>query len=196
MDDGRSLRERVDALERAVTDGHTDDGLPDAARTAARVDDLEATVEEMDDRLAELEAAMQALRGFAGGVRAIDDAVERRANAAVARVDRLESEVAHTGVARPTDTETDPDHRGDDEGRAAHDPRDGTTDDAASPGKAAGRFDDIVDDTCERDGHGTLQETVTGRSDAALAEAAARRDRSGDESDAERSFADRLRRLL
>ncbi|AZH24963.1 DUF7310 family coiled-coil domain-containing protein [Haloplanus aerogenes] len=95
MDDGR-LEERVDALERAVTDGHAADGLPDAARMDARVADLEATVEDLDDRLAELDAAVQALRGFAGGVRAVDESVERRANAAIARVERLESELQET----------------------------------------------------------------------------------------------------
>jgi hypothetical protein len=185
MDDGRPLRERVDALERAVTDGHGEDGLPDAARTAARVDDLEATVEEMDDRLAELEAAVQALRGFAGGIRAIDDAVERRANAAIARVDRLEADLARTDAARPTDTETD---------RNCRD-SDGTAVDAAPPETTTERLDESH--ACgTRDRERTLQETVTERSDAALAEAAARRDRSDGESNAKQSLGDRLRRLL
>jgi hypothetical protein len=186
MDDGRPLRERVDALERAVTDGHADDGLPEAARLSARVDDVEATVEELDDRLAELEAAVQALRGFAGGVRAIDDAVERRANAAIARVDRLEAELARADAA-----DEEPDRAGDG-GADTRARRDGAAEDADSHGEAAGEPDDIADGV--RDG--TLRETVAERSDAALAEAAARRDRSGDESDAERSLADRLRRLL
>jgi len=87
------LEERVAALERTITDGHAADGLPDAARMDSRLDDLEATVADLDDRLAELDAAVQALRGFAGGVRAVDEAVERRADAAVARVDRLEADL-------------------------------------------------------------------------------------------------------
>jgi hypothetical protein len=91
MDD--TVEERLDAVERALTDGEASGGLPDAARMETRLDDLEATVAEFDDRLAELEAAVEALRGFAGGVRAVDEAVERRANAAVARVERLEAEL-------------------------------------------------------------------------------------------------------
>jgi hypothetical protein len=87
------LEKRVAALERTITDGHAADGLPDAARMDSRLDDLEATVADLDDRLAELDAAVQALRGFAGGVRAVDEAVERRADAAVARVDRLEADL-------------------------------------------------------------------------------------------------------
>jgi len=194
MDDGRPLHERVAALERAVTDGHADDGLPDAARTASRVDDIEATVEALDDRLAELEAAVQALRGFAGGVRAIDDAVERRANTAIARVDRLEAELARTEAATPTDAETDRDRLDGDED-AARDQRDGTAADAAPPETTAERLDDPHADGA-RNREGTLRETVTGRSDAALAEAAARSERSDHEPDAERSLADRLRSLL
>lgn len=87
------LEKRVAALERTITDGHAADGLPDVARMDSRLDDLEATVADLDDRLAELDAAVQALRGFAGGVRAVDEAIERRADAAVARVDRLEADL-------------------------------------------------------------------------------------------------------
>jgi len=93
-----TLEQRVDALERALTDGRTTDGngLPQAAELEARLDELEATVETVDDRVRELEAAVQALRGFAGGVDAVDEAVERRANAAIARVERLEAELRET----------------------------------------------------------------------------------------------------
>ena len=93
-----TLEQRVDALERALTDGRTTDwdGLPQAAELEERLDDVEATVEAVDDRLTELEAAVQALRGFAGGVDAVDEAVERRANAAIARVERLEAELRET----------------------------------------------------------------------------------------------------
>jgi len=195
MDDGRPLHERVAALERAVTDGHADDGLPDAASLAARVDDIEATVEEQDDRLAELEAAVQALRGFAGGVRSIDDEIELRANTAIARVDRLEAELTRAETATPTDAEIDRDRFGGDEGAEAGDQRDGTAVDAAAPETTTERLGDPHTDGA-RNCEGTLRETVTGRSDAALAEAAARSDRSDREPDAERSLADRLRNLL
>jgi hypothetical protein len=91
MDD--TVDERLDAIERALTDGEAPDGLPDAAHVDARLDDIEAAAADLDDRLAELEAAVDALRGFAGGIKAVDEAVERRANAAVARVERLEAEL-------------------------------------------------------------------------------------------------------
>jgi hypothetical protein len=90
MDD--SLDERVDAIERALTDGEAVEGLPEAGRVDARVEAVEESVADLDDRLSELEAAVQALRGFAGGIDAVDEAVERRANAAIARVERLERE--------------------------------------------------------------------------------------------------------
>jgi len=149
--DGR-LEERVAALERAITDGHAADGLPDAARMDSRLDDLEATVSELDDRLAELDAAVQALRGFAGGVRAVDEAVERRADAAVARVDRLEADLQAVraelrgGDGNAADTTAVGDDREHDESHTT--PQHGTQDAPARPARA---------DRCER--------TVTARSD-------------------------------
>jgi chromosome segregation ATPase len=91
MDD--AILERVEAIERAMTDGHAEEGLPEAGRMDERLTEVERTVENLDERLTELEAAVQALRGFAGGIDAVDEAVERRANAAVARVERLEAEL-------------------------------------------------------------------------------------------------------
>ena len=86
-----ALESRLAAVERALTDGETDvDGLPDAAALAARVDELESTVERLDDRVAELEAATRALRGYVGGVRAVNESVERRTDAALAAVESLE----------------------------------------------------------------------------------------------------------
>jgi len=88
------IEARLEAVERAVTDGsHTFDGATDAASTAARLDRLETTVEEIDDRLAEVESAVEALRGYLGGVQAVNDDVERRANAALAKAEALEAEL-------------------------------------------------------------------------------------------------------
>lgn len=203
MDDGRPLHERVDALERAVTDGHADDGLPDAARMAARVDDLETTVEGMDDRVAELEAAIQALRGFAGGIQAVDEAVERRADAAVARVDRLETELEELRN-RVDDADDTVDSGAGPNGRAVTGDRSegtGTDPDAPTPrgGRDAGsgRAMDgsLVAESDHGDGHdGSLTAEVAARSDAALADAAAMADHA--DADEERSLAERIRRLL
>lgn len=89
--DAEAIESRLAAVERALTDGETDvDGLSDAAELAARVDELESTVDRLDDRVAELEAATRALRGYVGGVRAVNESVERRADAALAAVESLE----------------------------------------------------------------------------------------------------------
>jgi hypothetical protein len=92
MDD--TLNERIEAVERALTDGEAAEGLPEAGEMDDRLREVEGTVADLDDRLSELEAAVQALRGFAGGIDAIDESVERRANAAIARVERLERELS------------------------------------------------------------------------------------------------------
>jgi len=207
MDDrnGRPLHERVAALERTVTDGHTDEGLPDAARMDTRLDDLEATVEDLGDQVAELDAAVQALRGFAGGVRAVDEAVERRADAAVARVDRLETELAAVRAATssrdgtPTVAESsdrtpaaEPDHDTHADSRFAP-TRDGPSvgDERATSGDENGHRG--------RDGRGrdrddSLNGDVAARTDAALADAAAMADDPDEDDD--QSLADRIRRIL
>ena len=86
-----ALESRLAAVERAVTDGETHlDDLADAAELVARVDELESAVTTLDDRLAEVEAATRALRGYVGGVRAVNESVERRADAALAAVESVE----------------------------------------------------------------------------------------------------------
>ena len=204
--DGRPLHERVAALERTITDGHADEGLPDAARMDARLDDLESTVEDLGDQVAELDAAVQALRGFAGGVRAVDEAVERRADAAVARVDRLEAELAEVrgAVHDPDDATAVTEPNG-------HEPAAARTHDADADSRVPpSRSHAAVDGERATNGdggavHGTrdhddddhgdsLNGDVAARTDAALADAAAMVD--GPEEDEDRSLADRIRRLL
>jgi hypothetical protein len=92
MADSETLSERVSTVERAMTDGETE--LPDASAVAdveTRLDDIEAHLDDLDDRVTELEAATQALRGYVGSIRAVNEDVERRADAAIATVERLES---------------------------------------------------------------------------------------------------------
>lgn len=101
-----ALASRLDAVERAVT---TDDGTvppadvhrserDDAGTTDAgdsrdrEVDDgVGAELEALRERVATLEAELDAVRGLLGGVQAVDESVERRADAALAKVERLES---------------------------------------------------------------------------------------------------------
>ena len=89
MDD--ALRERVDALERAVTDGDCDlTALTDEAEAIQRLDAVETQLDELEDRVAELEAATQALRGYVGNIRSVNRDVEQRADAALAKARELE----------------------------------------------------------------------------------------------------------
>ena len=89
MDD--ALRERVEALERAVTDGEHDlSAVADEAAALDRLETLESDVADLADRIEELEAATQALRGYVGNVRSVNRDVERRADAALAKAEQLE----------------------------------------------------------------------------------------------------------
>lgn len=93
MDD--QLEERVATLERAVTDGEGDAAaLTEAAVTAERLESLEATVEDLEDRVAELAAGTQALRGYVGNVRSVNREVEERADLALSRVEALSGQPA------------------------------------------------------------------------------------------------------
>ncbi|MFC6862128.1 hypothetical protein ACFQGE_01485 [Halomicroarcula sp. GCM10025817] len=91
MTDLETLAERVRTVERAVTDGESE--FPDATGLAefeTRIGALEDRVADIDDQTTELEAATQALRGYVGNVRSVNEDVEQRADAALAATDRLE----------------------------------------------------------------------------------------------------------
>lgn len=95
------LADRVAAIERRL-----DQAYPEAPD---RVE--EERVEAMADRLAELEAAVEAIEGYVGEVERVDDELERRADAALAatddlqaRVQELETEVEGAGSPTPTAT--------------------------------------------------------------------------------------------
>lgn len=97
-----ALPERVDALERAITDGDSDlTELTAEAEALDRLAELEATVDELETRVAELEAATQALRGYVGNVRSVNQAVEQRADAALSKAEAVESAIQQeAGAAR------------------------------------------------------------------------------------------------
>ncbi|MEZ3163510.1 hypothetical protein ABNG03_06935 [Halorubrum sp. RMP-47] len=83
---GDEIETRLRAVERAVTGGETRpadvaagaEATAERERLGSRLDDLEA-------RVAELESATQAIRGYAGAIRAVNREVERRADLALAR---------------------------------------------------------------------------------------------------------------
>ncbi|MFC4449302.1 DUF7310 family coiled-coil domain-containing protein [Halorussus aquaticus] len=95
MSDLDALDERLRAVERTVTDDDRDlTDLRDAAELTNSVETLAERLDDVEDRLDELDAATQALRGHVGNVRAVNDSVERRADAALAKAETLESELS------------------------------------------------------------------------------------------------------
>ncbi len=114
------LEARIEALERAVTDGDHDlSELAAEGEARERLATVEAELEDLTERVAELEAATQALRGYVGNVRAVNRDIEQRADIALAKAESLESAFAaddssadgadtgSTGVSATDDTTTD-----------------------------------------------------------------------------------------
>jgi ABC-type transporter Mla subunit MlaD len=84
MADSELLHERIDTLERTLT--------------GSTADDLSERVAALETQVAELEAAVQALRGYVGNVNHVNSEVERRVDAALAAVES-EREVAELRAA-------------------------------------------------------------------------------------------------
>ncbi|UWG47223.1 putative pilin/flagellin, contains class III signal peptide [Halanaeroarchaeum sp. HSR-CO] len=88
----RSLEKRLDAVERAVTDGEVPVAdVEDAAGRTARIERVESRLDTMEAQVDDLEAAVAAIRGYVGELRHVNREVERTASAAVAAVDRLDA---------------------------------------------------------------------------------------------------------
>ena len=112
MTDIETLAERLRTVERAVTDGTTEfPEVTELAELESRIDTVEQRIDDIDERTAELEAATQALRGYVGNVRAVNEDVEQRADAALAATDRLEvrldEELPSPSASDPPATGTD-----------------------------------------------------------------------------------------
>lgn len=132
MDD--ALRERVEALERAVTDGEHDlSAFADDAAAVERLDTLEADVADLARRVEELEAATQALRGYVGNIRSVNTEVEQRADAALAKAETLERRLPGTAAAT-------------DRGQSAADDTPGGGDSATGTGDIGGNDGHAVDE--------------------------------------------------
>ncbi|ADQ68025.1 hypothetical protein C499_16112 [Halogeometricum borinquense DSM 11551] len=131
-----TLAARLDAVERALTDDDRDQPSNDASGTdtdteaaealsETTVADLEQSIAALDRRVSELSAELEAVRGLLGGVQAVNESVERRADLALAIAEQL---------------------------AAAHDEDDGLVverlpDDAETVGDVADRRDDTACDT-------------------------------------------------
>lgn len=151
------VERRLRAVERALTDADTPvRDLSDAAAVHERLDSLEAAVEDLTERLDALDATVQSLHGYVGELEAVNDRVERRADAARAAVERLEDE--HRQVSAydsPTsgcaESESSTDSGVPDGTRVAVENRQDGIDGVDGGGSAANPFDDGVDPTGDDD---------------------------------------------
>jgi chromosome segregation ATPase len=97
----REIEQRLRAVERALTDGEASPAeIEDGAALRSELDRQADRVEELDERVRELEAAVQALRGYVGNVRAVNEDVERRAEAALAAAERADGVGGSPGESR------------------------------------------------------------------------------------------------
>lgn len=75
-----SLHERIDTIERMLT-----------GREDSTLDELPERIAALETQVAELEASVQALRGYVGNVQHVNSEVERRADRALAAVESIEN---------------------------------------------------------------------------------------------------------
>ena len=141
MTDIETLAERLQTVERAVTDGTTEfPAVTELAEVENRMDTVEQRVDDLDERTAELEAATQALRGYVGNIRAVNEDVEQRADAALAATDRLEVRLDEALAARsasdPPSEGTDPRRTETGQAPPGSSGSDGDTDPGAATGLA------------------------------------------------------------
>ncbi|MFW5965775.1 MAG: DUF7310 family coiled-coil domain-containing protein [Halodesulfurarchaeum sp.] len=117
MPQRRTIEERLAALERrldaeAATIGSVSDTR--SGKSATNVEQRSDRLLALEETVAELEASVQALRGYVGNVEHVNESVERRANAALAAVERLESApktpppIAAAEPPEPPDPEEEP----------------------------------------------------------------------------------------
>lgn len=86
------LDERVRALERALTERDDPPApVPEVADVSSDVAELESRVTSLEATVADLDARQQAVEAYVERMDHVDETIERRADAALAAVDRLES---------------------------------------------------------------------------------------------------------
>ncbi|MFC6768230.1 DUF7310 family coiled-coil domain-containing protein [Natrinema soli] len=158
MSDIERIERRLSTVERAVVDGDLE--LAAVGNAASLTEDLAALTERIDtheQRIADLEGRIDALDGLVGSVESVNEAVERRANGAVAAVDRLEHRIdelervvdsrdtGDSGVGRvvPTDRDGGALERGTKTADGGEEPSD--SDGAGIRGKTAAAPDSATD---------------------------------------------------
>ncbi|KAA9396827.1 hypothetical protein Har1130_03165 [Haloarcula sp. CBA1130] len=173
MTEIETLAERLRTVERAVTDGTTEfPEVTELAELESRMDTVEQRIDGIDERTAELEAATQALRGYVGNVRAVNEDVEQRADAALAATDRLEvrlDEELSSSTPEPSAAETDQ-HRTGSAQTLPRSPVSGHADTSATTGLAAEEQTDFsaITDSGDPDNDETADAGVIGRIRALL----------------------------
>ncbi len=103
MPDLETLSERVGTLERALTDGELPE-LQDGTELRRTTAELSTRLAELEAKQDELDAAILALRGYVGNVRAVNDDVERRADAALATAERCQERLENHEFRDSRDT--------------------------------------------------------------------------------------------
>ncbi|MFB6133040.1 MAG: hypothetical protein ABEJ44_06520 [Halanaeroarchaeum sp.] len=92
MHRARTVDERLEAVERALTDEDLSvAAATDEAARESRLRDVETRLDVVEASLDDVEAAVAALRGYVGEIRHVNEEVERTATAAVAAVERLDA---------------------------------------------------------------------------------------------------------
>ena len=87
------LDERLTAVERAFTDGDGGGTAASGNADGAALADLRERLDDLESQVTDLDAATQALRGYVGNARSVDRDIERRADAALAKVESLEAQL-------------------------------------------------------------------------------------------------------
>lgn len=121
------IDDRVRALERAVTE--RDDPaapIPAIADVDATTVDLGERVSELETQVADLAARQEAVEAYVDRIEHVNESIERRADAALAAVDRLETTRERPTASSPTvDSRApkhDPEEQRSDTGGGSHAP--------------------------------------------------------------------------
>jgi chromosome segregation ATPase len=94
MTDVERLAERVDTIERAIGDGtHEFPAIEELNQLTDRIETIEKRLDRLEEQTTELDGATQALRGYVGNIRSVNERIEQRADAAMAATDRIEREL-------------------------------------------------------------------------------------------------------
>lgn len=108
------IDDRVRALERAVTERDDPAGpIPDIADVNASAIDLDERVSDLESRVSDLAARQQAVEAYVDRIVHVNESIERRADAALAAVDRLEtSGVRHSASTSAAELRPSKDDQG------------------------------------------------------------------------------------